>query len=42
MKVVEPKFSKVTGGLDGAEGPVFDPSGKFYAVSPMEEAPIDK
>ena len=42
MKVIEPQFTKVADGLAGAEGPVFDTNGKFFAVAPMEEAAADR
>ena len=33
MSVLTPKFDKVTSGLDGAEGPVFNKNEQFFMVA---------
>nr|XP_002120441.1 diisopropyl-fluorophosphatase-like [Ciona intestinalis] len=38
----QPRFTLITKGLAGAEGPVFDTKGRFYAVAPLEQASNDR
>jgi len=42
MKVVEAVLTRVSDGLGGSEGPVFDTRGRFYAVAPAESAPEER